>query len=107
MSTTPPGSPGMPPEGTEPPPVETFTQYDQDKDAYHCSYGPVAPARTVHDPERGVFVRLDLHSNRVVGFSIPNFTAWHAEHATEDGGFEMDLPAVWPSETSGAESTAS
>ena len=40
-------------------------------------------------------VRLDLHSRRVVGFSIPNFTAWHAKHATEGGGFEMDLPSFW------------
>jgi hypothetical protein len=103
MSTTPPENPGTPPGGTaEPPPVETFTQYDKEKDAYHCSYGPIAPARTVHDPERGVFVRLDLHSNRVVGFSIPNFTAWHAEHGTDDGGFEMDLPVLWPSDGSPA-----
>ena len=55
-----------------PPPVETFTQYDKDKDAYHCSYGPVAPARAIWDPEREIQVRLDLTSRRVVGFSIPN-----------------------------------
>jgi hypothetical protein len=32
----------------------------------------------------------------VVGFSIPNFKAWYAEHAAEDGAFEVDLPPVWP-----------
>lgn len=96
MTTTPPpppGTPGVP--GDEPPPVETFTQYDKDKDAYHCSYGPLAPARTIWDPDREIMVRLDLHSRRVVGFSIPNFSRWHQTHATEDGGFEMDLPSFW------------
>jgi len=97
MSTTPPppaGTPGVP-GGDEPPPVETFTQYDKERDAYHCSYGPLAPARTIWDPEREIQVRLDLTSRRVVGFSIPDFTAWHQKHASEDGGFEMDLPAFW------------
>ncbi|MCC6831626.1 MAG: hypothetical protein IT200_09800 [Thermoleophilia bacterium] len=97
MSTTPPPPAGTPggPGGDEPPPVETFTQYDKERDAYHCSYGPLAPARTIWDPEREIQVRLDLTSRRVVGFSIPDFTAWHQKHASEDGGFEMDLPAFW------------
>ena len=98
MPPPPPGGPGGPPgapPGDGPPPVETFTQYDTEKDAYHCSYGPLAPARAIWDPEREIQVRLDLHSRRVVGFSIPDFTAWHAKHATEDGGFEMDLPSFW------------
>jgi len=30
-----------------------------------------------------------------VGFSIPNFKAWHAAHAEEDGTFEVELPSVW------------
>ena len=34
----------------------------------------------------------------MVGFSIPNFKAWHAEHADEDGSFEVELPPVWPTE---------
>ena len=50
------------------------------------------------DAERDLQVRLDLHSRRVVGFSIPGFTAWHAAHATPDGGFEMDLPEYWEGE---------
>jgi len=31
-----------------------------------------------------------------VGFSIPHFKQWHAEHADPDGSFEVDLPPVWP-----------
>ncbi|MFN8110558.1 MAG: hypothetical protein U0Y82_12050 [Thermoleophilia bacterium] len=93
-----PAGAGAPPPGGDPPPIETFTQYDQEKDVYHCSYGPLQPARTVWDAERDLQVRLDLHSRRVVGFSIPGFTAWHAAHATPDGGFEMDLPEYWEGE---------
>ena len=28
--------------------------------------------------------------------SIPSFKAWYAEHAQENGEFEMELPSVWP-----------
>lgn len=90
-----PGAPGTPGASNEPPPIETFTQHDVENDAYHCSYGPLQPARTVWDAEREIQVRLDQHSRRVVGFSIPNFTAWYAAHADAQGGFEMDLPSFW------------
>lgn len=96
----PPGAPGGPAPG-EPPPIETFTHHDQEKDAFHCSYGPIQPARTVWDPEREIQVRLDLHSRRVVGFSIPNFSTWYQTHADPNGGFEMDLPDFWPEEPAG------
>jgi len=89
------------PGGDEPPPVETFTQHDTEKDAYHCSYGPLQPARAVWDAEREIQVRLDLHSKRVVGFSIPNFTAWYAKHAGPDGDFEIDLPSYWDKDLPG------
>jgi hypothetical protein len=108
VSTTPPSSPipsaGGPPGGpdADPPPIETLTQYDAQKDAYHCSYGPVRPARTVWDPEREVQVRLDETSNQVIGFSIPNFTAWHKSHADADGSFDIDLPSFWPGDTGGS-----
>ena len=32
----------------------------------------------------------------MVGFSIPNFTAWHKTHADDEGNFGVDLPEVWP-----------
>ena len=41
-------------------------------------------------------MRVDRHSFRVVGFSIPNFTEWHKTHADEEGNFDVDLPEVWP-----------
>jgi hypothetical protein len=75
---------------------ESLNHYDQAADTYHVSYGPPVPAVTIHDPERGLLVRVDPRSRQVVGFSIPQFKAWHAEHADEDGQFEVDLPSVWP-----------
>ena len=112
MSTMPP----MPPGGGGPPPddvpeapasavgagthtpLDTMTRYDAERDAYHCSYGIPSPALAVHDPGRELIVRVDRHSFRVVGFSIPNFTAWHKAHADEEGNFSVDLPDVWPME---------
>ena len=46
----------------------------------------------MHDPERGLLVRVEPRSHQVVGFSIPDFKAWHAAHAEPDGNFEIDLP---------------
>ena len=77
---------------------ESLTHYDQDSDTYHCSYGPPVPAVTVHDPERGVLVRVEPRTRQVVGFSIPDFKAWYAANAPEGGDFEMNLPSVWPAE---------
>jgi len=101
----PPGSPGMPPGGAGAPSfaeenamrvaAESLTHYDQENDTYHVSYGPVIPAVTVRDTERGLLVRVDPASELVVGFSIPNFKEWHREHADPDGGFEVDLPPTW------------
>ena len=68
----------------------------QASDTYHCSYGPPVPAVTVHDAERGLLVRVEPRSHQVVGFSIPDFKAWHAANAEPDGGFEVDLPPTWP-----------
>lgn len=119
MSTTPPPGPGGPPEeGAEPAsavgagthtPADTMTRYDKEKDAYHCSYGIPSPALAVLDPERELIVRVDRHTFRVVGFSIPNFTEWHRKHADDEGNFQVDLPDVWPmdkTDTSGATSAS-
>ena len=75
---------------------ESLSHYDQASDTYHCSYGPPVPAVTVHDPERGLLVRVEPRTQQVVGFSIPEFKAWHAAHAEPDGAFEIDLPPTWP-----------
>jgi len=75
---------------------ESLQHYDEASDTYHVSYGPPVPAVTVHDPERGVLVRVEPRSQQVVGFSIPSFKAWYAEHAEENGEFEMELPSTWP-----------
>ena len=76
--------------------AESLTHYDEASDTYHCSYGIPQPALAVLDPERELIVRVDRHTYKVVGFSIPNFRAWHAAHAEPDGQFEVELPSVWP-----------
>jgi len=91
----PPGPAGAEAGGTHTP-ADTFTRYDEDKDAYHCSYGPPTAALAVWDPERELIVRLDRNTHAVVGFSIPNFTHWHSTHGGEDGTFEVDLPPTYP-----------
>ena len=75
---------------------ESLSHYDTAADTYHVSYGPPVPAVTIHDPERGLLVRVEPRTRQVVGFSIPQFKSWHAEHAEEDGHFEIDLPSTWP-----------
>jgi hypothetical protein len=99
VSTTPPPPPQP---GEDPPPIETFTQYDQATDAYHCSYGPLRHARTIWDPERELQVRLDETSNQVIGFSIPHFTEWHKTHADAEGFFDVNLPSFWPGDPGSA-----
>jgi hypothetical protein len=106
MSTTPPpptgpggDGPSFTDENANRVASESLTNYDEAADIYHCSYGPPIPAATVHDPERGILVRIDPQTRQVVGFSIPNFREWYAEHADEDGSFEVDLPPIWPAES--------
>jgi hypothetical protein len=76
--------------------AESLTHYDPASDTYHCSYGPPAPALTIRVPERELLVRVDPQTRQVLGFSIPNFRAWHATHADPDGSFDVELPPVWP-----------
>lgn len=83
---------------------ESLTHYDADSDTYHCSYGPPIPAITINDRDRGVLVRVEPRTGQVVGFSIPEFRAWHTEHADEDGSFDVELPAVWPLDSEEAQS---
>jgi hypothetical protein len=101
MSTTPPpaGEPGRPSFAEENAmriASESLTHYDAASDTYHCSYGPPVPAVTVHDAERGLLVRVEPQSRQVVGFSIPDFKRWHAEHADEGGEFRRHPPRATP-----------
>ena len=82
---------------------ESISNYDAEADVYHCSYGPPIPAKEVYDDERDLLVRVDPGTGQVVGFSIPNFKEWHAEHAEQDGAFEVDLPSIWPPGAEGEE----
>ena len=76
MSTSPPpgdegGRPSFAEENALRIASESLSHYDQAGDTYHCSYGPPVPAVTVHDPERGLLVRVDPATQQVVGFSDP------------------------------------
>ena len=73
---------------------ESLQHYDQASDTYHVSYGPPVPAVTIHDPERGLLVRVEPRSRQVVGFSIPQFKAWHAEHAEDAESSTVFLGAL-------------
>ena len=67
---------------------ESLQHYDEASDTYHVSYGPPVPAVTVHDPERGVLVRVEPRSQQVEGSSISNSpfsVACSAYHALKDG----------------------
>lgn len=95
-SQTPPGGgPDFAAENAAKIAAESLSHYDEAADTYHVSYGPPVPAVAIHDAERDILVRVDPASRQVVGFSIPNFKAWHAANAGEDGAFEVDLPPVW------------
>jgi hypothetical protein len=95
-STPPPDRPSFAEENAMRVASESLSYYDQGSDTYNCSYGPPTPGITVRDPERELFVRVDPQTGQVMGFTIPDFKAWHARNADDDGGFEVDLPPVWP-----------
>lgn len=98
MSTTPQGpenDPSFVNENALRVASESLTRYDEAADTYHCSYGPPIPGITVHDAERNLLVRIDPSTHQVIGFTIPNFKAWYAEHADNDGSFDVELPAIW------------
>jgi hypothetical protein len=104
MSTTPP-EPGNDPSFVNENALriasESLTRYDETTDTYHCSYGPPIPGITVHDTERDLLVRIDPGTRQVIGFTIPNFRAWYAAHADEDGSFDVELPSIWGGEPDG------
>lgn len=100
-TTPPPDKPSFAEENAMRVASESLSYYDQASDTYHCSYGPPSPAITIRDTERELFVRVDPQTAQVMGFTIPDFKAWHAVNAEEDGGFEVDLPPTWPLEPTG------
>jgi len=98
MSTTPQGpanDPSFVNENALRVASESLTRYDEASDTYHCSYGPPIPGVTVHDTERDLLVRVDPSTHQVIGFTIPNFKAWYADHADADGSFDVELPSLW------------
>ena len=102
MSTTPQGpehDPSFVNENALRVASESLTRYDEAADTYHCSYGPPIPGITVHDAERNLLVRVDPSTHQVIGFTIPDFKAWYAEHADADGSFDVELPSIWGAES--------
>lgn len=96
MASTPPNPPSFQDENAFRVASESLTHYDQVSDTYHCSLGPPLPSLSIRDPERELIVRVDPSTGQVLGFSIPDFRAWHSRHADEGGEFSVDLPPVWP-----------
>ena len=69
--------------------------YDAASDTYRQIYRGHDNASAVTNAE-GLTVFFDPDSHDVLGFSIANFSAYYASHKTEDGEFEVNLPAKVP-----------
>lgn len=73
----------------------TDPNYDAASDTYRQIYRGHDNASAVTNAE-GLTVFFDPDSHDVLGFSIANFSAYYASHKTEDGEFEVNLPAKVP-----------
>lgn len=71
-------------------------KYDAASDTYRCIYRGHDNASAVTDQE-GVTIFFDPDTHDVLGFSIANFTAYYKAHVTDEGEFEVTLPAKVPS----------
>ena len=69
--------------------------YDPATDVYRQIYRGHDNASAVTNSE-GLTVFFDPDTNDVLGFSIANFSAYYAAHATEAGDFEVSLPTKVP-----------
>jgi hypothetical protein len=76
--------------------VSSDPNYDAESDVYRQIYRGHDNASAVTNSE-GLTVFFDPDTNDVLGFSIANFKAYYASHQTEDGEFEITLPAKVPS----------
>jgi hypothetical protein len=76
-------------------PLSTDPQYDSATDTYRQIYRghPSASAVTNSD---GVTVFFDPDTHQVLGFQISAFSQYYETHRTEDGEFEIVLPARVP-----------
>ncbi len=73
----------------------TDPNYDAATDTYRQIYRGHDNASAVTNAE-GLTVFFDPDSHDVLGFSIANFSAYYESHKTEDGEFEVNLPAKVP-----------
>jgi hypothetical protein len=69
--------------------------YDSATDTYRQIYRGHDNASAVTNSE-GLTVYFDPDTNDVLGFSIAQFSAYYESHKTEDGEFEVSLPAKVP-----------
>jgi hypothetical protein len=73
----------------------TDPNYDAATDTYRQIYRGHDNASAVTNAE-GLTVFFDPDNHDVLGFSIANFSAYYEAHNTEDGEFEVNLPAKVP-----------
>ena len=69
--------------------------YDAATDTYRQIYRGHDNASAVTNNE-GLTVYFDPDTHQVLGFSIASFGAYYESHKTEDGEFEVHLPAKVP-----------
>lgn len=69
--------------------------YNTDTDTYRQIFRGHDNASAVTNSE-GLTVYFDPDTNDVLGFSIVNFSAYYEAHVTEDGDFEVSIPAKVP-----------
>ena len=76
--------------------------YDAATDTYRQIYRGHDNASAVTNSE-GLTVFFDPDTHDVLGFQIANFTAYYESHKTEDGEFEVTLPAKVPATAGGGD----
>jgi hypothetical protein len=86
---------GPRPFAKEPALSATDPNYDAATDTYRQIYRGHDNASAVTNAE-GLTVFFDPDNHDVLGFSIANFSAYYEAHKTEDGEFEVNLPAKVP-----------
>lgn len=69
--------------------------YNAETDTYRQVYRGHDNASAVTNRE-GLTIFFDPDTHEVLGFSISNFTEYYKTHSTEDGEFEVSLPARVP-----------